>query len=55
MANFKNKETKRIIGILMDTVEQLSFLWQDEALDGDQTEWISKELLRRLDFENGNK
>jgi len=54
MVNFTKNQGNRIIGILMETVEQLSFLWQEDALDGDQTEWISKELLRRLDYVNGN-
>lgn len=55
MVNFTKNQVGRIVGILMDTVEHLSFLWQEEALDGDQTEWIGKELRRRLDFVNGNK
>lgn len=55
MVNFTKEQGGKIISILMDTVNRLSFLWEDEALDGDQTEWISKELLQRLDFVNGNK
>ena len=55
MVNLSKKEQDRINAILAATVTELSFLWKQEPLDGDQTEWISRELLRQLDFVNGNE
>ena len=55
MVNFLKKEQDGVHSILTATVTELSFLWKQEPLDGDQTEWISRELLRQLDFVNGNE
>ena len=55
MVNFLKKEQNCVHSILTATVTELSFLWKQEPLDGDQTEWISLELLRQLDLFNGNE
>jgi len=38
-----------------DFIKSISDLWVDEALDGDETEEISKKVLFELDELNGNK
>ena len=49
MMKLTKEKQNKIDTILKDAVNRLSFLWEDEALDGDQTEWVSNELLKFLD------
>ena len=37
-----------------DFVNSIKDLWEDEALDGDDTESISRKILAELDAQNGN-
>lgn len=55
MVNLSKKKQECVHSILTATLTELSFLWKQEPLDGDQTEWISRELLRQLDLFNGNE
>ena len=36
-------------------VKSITFLWEEEALDGDETEEIGKLVTLELDIQNGNK
>ena len=45
------RDINKEIGIFLKSIEDL---WKEEALDGDETEEIAKEILRRLDSINAN-
>ena len=49
MASFTKEQQNKMDLILRDAVDRLSFLWEDEPLDGDHAEWVSNELLKFLD------
>ena len=38
-----------------DFINSISDMWQEEALDGDDTEEIAAKVLAELDEVNGNK
>ncbi|MFH1227291.1 MAG: hypothetical protein V1701_05235 [Planctomycetota bacterium] len=44
----------KLKGKIEKFVKSISFLWKNEALDGDETEEISKKILAELDLVNGN-
>ena len=50
------KENKTIVKQMVDEfVNNLTFLWKNEPLDGDATEEIYKMVLKELNNRNGNK
>jgi len=45
---------KKVIEIIMETVNQISTKFQDEPLDGDEVDLIAQRLRVELDFNQGN-
>jgi hypothetical protein len=51
--NYMNKE-KRLNEAIEKFVDEISFLWENEAIEGDETESIAFRVLDELDRQNGN-
>ena len=45
---------KKVIEIIMETVNQISTKFQDEPLDGDEVDLVAQRLRVELDFNQGN-
>ena len=46
--------SKKMLEIIMETVNQISTKFQDEPLDGDEVDLVAQRLRVELDFNQGN-